>query len=49
MPTPASGWPGEFHYGLTGIQERATLIGAQLRIASALGEGTSIEVEKSLP
>jgi len=32
------------HYGLMGMQERAELIGAQLSIRSAPGDGTLIEV-----
>jgi signal transduction histidine kinase len=46
--------PGAFaqagHYGLTGIVERAEQIGAQLRIDSTLGKGTTISVSvKSAP
>lgn len=40
--------PSEFaaigHYGLLGVQERAELIGAKLKIESALGQGTRLEV-----
>ncbi len=36
------------HYGLTGMQERAELIGARLTIQSAQGAGTTIEVRLPL-
>jgi signal transduction histidine kinase len=39
------GHPG--HYGLSGMRERATRIGAQLKVRSAIGAGT--EVELSVP
>jgi two-component system sensor histidine kinase UhpB len=32
------------HFGLTGIKERAELIGGRLNIASQPGEGTTIEL-----
>ncbi len=35
----------EYHYGLVGLQERATMINAELHITSAPGEGTTIVVE----
>jgi signal transduction histidine kinase len=34
----------ERHYGLDGMQERATMIGAEMSIASISGEGTTVEV-----
>lgn len=37
------------HFGLRGMRERATQIGAQLSVKSAPGEGTQIEVEKIGP
>ena len=36
--------PGSGHFGLLGIQERAELIGAQLLIESAPGEGTRLTI-----
>ncbi|HEY6073654.1 MAG TPA: ATP-binding protein [Anaerolineales bacterium] len=36
------------HYGLMGMQERAELIGARLAIRSALGAGTTIELQLPL-
>ena len=35
------------HWGLTGMQERATSIGAKVRVWSKRGEGTEVEI--SLP
>ena len=32
------------HYGLTGMRERATMIGARLEVASAPGEGTTVRM-----
>jgi signal transduction histidine kinase len=36
------------HYGLLGMQERAELIGAQLRLESAPGKGTTLRLELPL-
>jgi two-component system sensor histidine kinase UhpB len=38
------GHHGEYHFGLTGMKERAEAIGGQLEIESAPGEGTRIRV-----
>ena len=35
---------GERHYGLPGMQERATLIGGKLAVWSELDAGTEVEV-----
>jgi signal transduction histidine kinase len=43
-PTTIQGNSG---LGLAGMEERATLLGAQLVINSKLGEGTSVRVEVS--
>jgi signal transduction histidine kinase len=43
-PGPLAG-TGEHHYGLMGMQERAAMIGAHLKIISAPGEGTCVQVE----
>lgn len=49
MPAPARGtWAGEHHYGLAGMQERASMIDADLQITSAPAEGTSVAVEVTL-
>ena len=32
------------HFGLTGIRERAGLIGAEVILRSVLGEGTTLQV-----
>jgi signal transduction histidine kinase len=46
MPASASGTRAEEQrYGLLGMQERAAMIHAQLRIVSAPGEGTRVMVE----
>jgi signal transduction histidine kinase len=34
----------ERHYGLPGMRERATLIGATLTVWSDIGEGTEVEL-----
>lgn len=39
----------EGHFGLVGLQERATLLGGKARIESAPGKGTRIAVELPLP
>ncbi|HXF57192.1 MAG TPA: GAF domain-containing sensor histidine kinase [Actinomycetota bacterium] len=36
--------PGEVSFGLTGMRERASLLGGELRVSSALGRGTLVEV-----
>lgn len=45
--------PAEFapsgHYGLLGIQERAELIGARLKIQSVTGKGTQLAITLTLP
>jgi len=46
MPISAPGtWALEHHHGLADMRERATMINAQLHIASVPGEGTSVAVE----
>jgi len=44
VPPRVTGLVEAGHYGLTGMQERARLAGAQLTIGSQPGEGTSIEI-----
>jgi signal transduction histidine kinase len=34
----------EGHFGLTGIQERARILGADVKLESELGKGTSVHV-----
>jgi len=41
--------PVEGHFGLAGLQERATLLGGEARIESTPGQGTRIAVELPLP
>lgn len=41
--------PAEGHFGLVGLQERATLLGGRARIESRPGQGTKITVELPLP
>ncbi len=41
--------PAEGHFGLVGLQERATLLGGKARIESSPGQGTRITVELPLP
>lgn len=49
MPTPErDGSTSERCYGLIGMQERANMIGAELHIISAPGDGTSVSVEVML-
>jgi signal transduction histidine kinase/ligand-binding sensor domain-containing protein len=37
------------HFGLRGMRERATQIGAELNVKSRLGEGTEVVIEKMVP
>ena len=37
------------HWGLLGIQERASILGGRARIDSAPGRGTRVEIEVPLP
>jgi PAS domain S-box-containing protein len=41
--------PAEGHFGLLGLQERATLLGGQAHVESRPGQGTRITVELPLP
>ena len=46
MPASALlAWADEHHYGLAGMQERATMINAELHVDSTPGEGTRVVVE----
>jgi len=49
MPKTPSEFAAEGHFGLLGLYERAELIGAQLKLASSVGEGTQILVSIPLP
>ena len=44
--TPTTGRHG---FGLLGMQERASLVGATIQIESAPGQGTTILVRMTLP
>ncbi len=44
VPANPAEFPARSHFGLLGLQERAEAIGAQLRITSRLGEGTSLSI-----
>lgn len=44
-PVAASRLLGEGHFGLAGMRERVEMVGGQLRIDSAPGQGTTIDVE----
>jgi signal transduction histidine kinase len=44
LPDTSDSLPAEGHYGLVGMQERAGLIGGQLEIETAPGQGTLIRV-----
>ncbi len=46
---PAPGTPGRRTFGLIGMQERATLVGGSLRIDSAPGRGTRLQVRIPYP
>jgi signal transduction histidine kinase len=37
------------HYGLTGMRERADLIGATLEVTSELGTGTTVRLHLTMP
>jgi signal transduction histidine kinase len=43
-PEAAVGQPGGTRYGLTGMQARADLVGAELRIDSTPGRGTRVSI-----
>lgn len=35
---------GDYHYGLAGMQERATLVGGRLEVQSGVGQGTTLRL-----
>ncbi len=46
---PTYPWHQEDHWGLSGMRERAHLIGAELQIESRPGEGTTVRLRLPLP
>jgi signal transduction histidine kinase len=43
VPSQAAG-----HFGLTGIRERASLIGAEVMLESVIGKGTTVQIKLPL-
>jgi signal transduction histidine kinase/ligand-binding sensor domain-containing protein len=41
--------PGKGHFGLTGLRERAAVIGGSLELSSAAGEGTTVRLRAPAP